>query len=88
MIDHNHTRDDTQIMWGGCLHARRALAEIYGMEPMYNTHSFLSPNVQVTLDLLYREKIRKDSFTVMIIMNWKWEDYMIISYEHKEEHEK
>lgn len=71
MIDHNHTHDDTQIMRGGCLHAKRALAEIYGMKPMYNTHSLLSPNIQVTLDLFYRKEIQKDSFTVMIIMNWK-----------------
>ena len=36
----------------------RALAEVYGTVPMYNTHSPISPQVCSTLDLYYREEIR------------------------------
>lgn len=44
-------------MWG-CLHGRRALSKVYGTETGYNMHSPLSPNVQATLDLFYKEEIR------------------------------
>lgn len=50
--------DDTQIIWSRYLHARRALAEAYGMEPMYNTRNPLSPSAQATLDLYYGEEIQ------------------------------
>ncbi|KAH9668120.1 Receptor-like protein 15 [Citrus sinensis] len=45
-------------MWTGCWNARRALADVYGTVPMYNTHSPVSPQVCSTLDLYYREEIR------------------------------
>ena len=38
--------------------ARKAVAEVYATVPMYITHSPISPRVQTTLDLYYREGIR------------------------------
>lgn len=57
-VEHDHIRHSENIVWSGCLHARKALVKIYGMEAMYNTHSLLSPSVQMTLDLYYRKEVR------------------------------
>ena len=42
-----------------CLNAKKALAEIYDIEPMYNTHNHLSSQIQSTPDLHFRYKIKK-----------------------------
>ncbi|KAH9668118.1 Receptor-like protein 15 [Citrus sinensis] len=55
---HDHSHEEIDSMWTGCWNARRALADVYGTVPMYNTHSPVSPQVCSTLDLYYREEIR------------------------------
>lgn len=58
VIDHNYFSEDIDSMWTGCFTTRKALAEEYGTVPMYITHSPVSPQVQGTPDLYYKEEIR------------------------------
>lgn len=39
VVEHDHMQDKDHTMWKECLHARKALTEVYNMEPIYNTHS-------------------------------------------------
>ena len=43
VVEHNHSYEDVDSMWTGCFTARKALAEVYGIVPMYITHSPISP---------------------------------------------
>lgn len=51
-------------MWHDCLNAKKALAEIYDTEPMYNTHNLLSPQIQSTPDLHFRYEIKTMPFYI------------------------
>lgn len=45
VMEHDHKNYETDCMWHGCFRVRKTLAEVYGTEPMYNTHSLISPQV-------------------------------------------
>ena len=51
VVNHDHTKDEHNVMWNICLHARQALGEVYNIQPLYNTYSPLSQNIVTIPDL-------------------------------------
>lgn len=58
VVEHDHSHEEIGSMWSGCLATRKILAEVYRTIPMYITHNLISPQIQSTPDLYFREEIK------------------------------